>query len=112
MRSYRDGLLYICGRPAMTSFTRWIYRTGTRTTDTEINELSAAENLVVITKDADFVNSFVLSRRPHKLLLVSAGNITDSELEALFVAHASSIAAAFESHSFIELNGNSLVIHR
>jgi predicted nuclease of predicted toxin-antitoxin system len=85
---------------------------GNRTTDTEINELSEAENRVVITKDADFVNSFVLSRRPHKLLLVSTGNITNTELEALFVAHAPSIAATLQSHSFIELNRNSLIVHR
>jgi predicted nuclease of predicted toxin-antitoxin system len=39
---------------------------------------------VVVTKDSDFVNSFLLSRRPRKLLLVSTGNIGNAELEALF----------------------------
>ena len=48
---------------------------GNRTTDTLINDLSAREQYVVITKDSDFVNSFVLNRRPHKLLLISTGNI-------------------------------------
>jgi predicted nuclease of predicted toxin-antitoxin system len=85
---------------------------GNRTTDTEINRLSSAENRVVITKDADFVNSFILSRKPYKLLLVSTGNISNAELDALFVTHASSIAAAFTTHSFIELSRDSLIFHQ
>jgi predicted nuclease of predicted toxin-antitoxin system len=35
-----------------------------RTTDNRINEISGIERRVVITKDADFVNSFLISRRP------------------------------------------------
>lgn len=49
---------------------------GNRTTDKKINELSLTEQRVVITKDADFVNSFLLSLVPYKLRLVSTGNIT------------------------------------
>lgn len=85
---------------------------GNRTTDTEINRLSELESRVVVTKDADFVNSFIVARRPYKLLLVSTGNITNAELEALFITHAPGIAAAFMTHSFIELYRNSLVIHQ
>ena len=39
-----------------------------------------AEQRVVITKDANSVNSFLLHGQPHKLLLVSAGNTSTSEL--------------------------------
>ena len=48
---------------------------GNRTSDKEINDLSMREQCVVVTKDADFVNSFHLRRQPFKLLLVSTGNI-------------------------------------
>ncbi len=48
---------------------------GNRTPDSIINELSIREGYVVVTKDADFVNSFHLRRLPHKLLLISTGNI-------------------------------------
>jgi predicted nuclease of predicted toxin-antitoxin system len=44
---------------------------GNRTPDAAINELSIREEYVVVTKDADFVNSFLLNRKPYKLLLVS-----------------------------------------
>lgn len=52
---------------------------GNRTPDSVINELSLYEGYIVVTKDADFVNSFLLYRRPSKLLLVSTGNIRNSE---------------------------------
>ena len=37
---------------------------GNRTTDTQINDLANGEGRVVITKDADFVDSHLLSGRP------------------------------------------------
>ena len=58
-----------------------------RTSDTEINALSIREQYVVVTKDADFVNSFHLHHQPYKLLLVSTGNIRNLELETLFLAN-------------------------
>ena len=35
-----------------------------RTTDNEIHEISVRERRVVVTKDADFVNSFLTARQP------------------------------------------------
>ncbi|MGI9105717.1 MAG: DUF5615 family PIN-like protein [Pyrinomonadaceae bacterium] len=46
---------------------------GNRTPDSLINELSFLEGYVVVTKDADFVNSFLLHRRPSKLFPVKVG---------------------------------------
>ena len=48
-----------------------------RTSDTFIEELSLRDHRVVITKDSDFVNTYLLHGRPYKLLLVSTGNITN-----------------------------------
>jgi predicted nuclease of predicted toxin-antitoxin system len=84
---------------------------GNRTPDSAINELSVQEGYVVVTKDADFVNSFLLHQRPHKLLLVSTGNIRNSELESLFVSNLESIADRFDSFDFIEINRESVIFH-
>ena len=84
---------------------------GNRTPDAAINELSTREGYVVITKDADFVNSFHLHRRPYKLLLISTGNIRNSELDALLVSNLVSIAGGFDHFSFIELNSEALIFH-
>lgn len=51
-----------------------------RTTDAEICEISVRERRVVITKDADFVDTFLLIGKPYKLLLISTGNISNTEL--------------------------------
>lgn len=82
-----------------------------RTTDDEINALSEQEQRIVITKDSDFVDSFLVVRKPYKLLLISTGNITNAELESVFVPAIPQIATAFGSHSYIELSRTALIIH-
>jgi predicted nuclease of predicted toxin-antitoxin system len=84
---------------------------GNHTPDSIINELSLSEGYIVATKDTDFVNSFHLHRRPYKLLLISTGNIRNSELEALFTSNLESIAANFDQFSFIEINRASVIFH-
>jgi predicted nuclease of predicted toxin-antitoxin system len=82
-----------------------------RTPDTVINEISVREQRVVITKDTDFVNSFILSRRPYKLLLVATGNITNAELETLFLNNLTAIIDAFATCDFIELDRTMVIVH-
>jgi len=84
---------------------------GNRTTDKQINTISEEEQRVVITKDADFVSSFVLSGQPYKLLLISTGNITNAKLEALVLPNLTTIAEVLEAYSFVELNQTSLIFH-
>ena len=82
-----------------------------RTSDAEICDIAASENRIVVTKDADFVHSFVLHRRPPKLLLISTGNISNDELEALLLPVIPAIVSAFDTASFVELNRISLITH-
>ncbi|HEX8244099.1 MAG TPA: DUF5615 family PIN-like protein [Longimicrobium sp.] len=82
-----------------------------RTSDKTIIEISLREQRVVVTKDADFVHSHALQRRPEKLLLVSTGNISNRELEALLLPNASAIAAAFETADFVEMSRTGLIVH-
>jgi predicted nuclease of predicted toxin-antitoxin system len=83
-----------------------------KTADMAINRLSIDDQRIVITKDADFVDSFVVQGKPWKLLLISTGNIRNSELEMLIHANLKGVAEAFESGaSFVELTRTSLIIH-
>jgi len=84
---------------------------GNRTTDLVINELSAKEQYIVVTKDSDFVDSFLLSRKPWKLLLVATGNIGNNELEALFLANIRIVEDGFDAFDFIELSRTSVIFH-
>ncbi len=84
---------------------------GNRTTDAEINAISWREQRVVVTKDADFVNSYLLRHQPYKLLLISTGNIRNTALETLIVTHLPAIVAAFDSNDYVELSHSALIIH-
>lgn len=82
-----------------------------QTPDAEVIVIAETEDRIVVTKDADFVHSFVLYRRPPKLLLISTGNISNSQLEALLLPAVPALVDAFASASFVELNRTSLIIH-
>jgi predicted nuclease of predicted toxin-antitoxin system len=84
---------------------------GNRTSDAELNACSAREERAVVTKDADFVNSFLLLHLPYKLLLISTGNIRNADLEALLLAELPAIVAAFATHDYLELLRSALIIH-
>lgn len=83
-----------------------------RTSDAEINDISVSEQRVVITKDADFVNSFYLQEKPYKLLLISTGNISNALLEALVLPNLIHLVTQLEANSFVELTHTSVVIHK
>lgn len=82
-----------------------------QTTDAEINVQSSREGRVVITKDADFVNTHLLHGRPRKLLMISTGNITNAALEALFVPNLPAIVATFGTGRYLELTRTALIVH-
>jgi predicted nuclease of predicted toxin-antitoxin system len=81
-----------------------------RSTDEQINEVADREQRVVITKDADFVDSHILRGRPPKLLLISTGNISNRDLETLLVPLISDIIREFGSQSFLELVRDGIVV--
>lgn len=68
------------------------------------------ENRVVVTKDGDFVQSFLLTGYP-TLLLISTGNITNAELQKLLHANLREIELAFAEYRFVEITREDLVIH-
>jgi predicted nuclease of predicted toxin-antitoxin system len=83
---------------------------GNRTTDAEILDLADREQRAVVTKDEDFVDSHILHARPAKLLLVSTGNISNQDLEALMVPLIPDIVREFQTHSFIELGRAGIIV--
>ncbi len=85
---------------------------GNRTPDWQINKISVQEQRIVITKDTDFVNSFLLTGIPYKLLLVSTGNISNRELEDIFAKNLSAIVRALKIYEFVEITRTSLIEHK
>jgi len=85
---------------------------GNSTSDAEINELSLREQRIVITKDADFVQSFLLQHKPYKLLLISTGNIRNSALEELLRQNFQQLLALLKTHRYVELGRDAIVTHQ
>jgi predicted nuclease of predicted toxin-antitoxin system len=82
-----------------------------RTTDQTLIGLSITAQAILVTKDSDFVQSFLLKREPWKLLLVSTGNIGNDELMKLFEQNIGPLTEAFRTFDFVELNRLSIICH-
>ena len=80
------------------------------TPEHQIINIAQEEDRVVITKDSDFVQSFMVLGKP-KLLLISTGNISNDRLEVIFKSNADKISKAFVEHGFVELTHQVLVVH-
>ena len=82
-----------------------------RTTDNEIRIVAAEENRIVITKDNDFFDSYILAKSPSRLFLISTGNIINKDLFALFEKHLDLVITGFETYTFLELTNDELYAH-
>ena len=81
-----------------------------QTKDQEINQISVRESRVVVTKDSDFVDSLLLHRQPHKLLLVTTGNIRNAELEHLLFTNLDRIVSSLIENDYVELSRSAVVL--
>jgi predicted nuclease of predicted toxin-antitoxin system len=82
-----------------------------RTTDNQIREISINENRIVVSKDADFVDSFYLQGTPKQLLLISTGNIRNKELYNLVKANLPKILELFIHCALVEINNDEIIGH-
>ncbi len=82
------------------------------TPDSDLNALSMQDQRVLITKDADFVESFLLKNEPYKLLLISTGNIKIFDIKNLFQQNLGQIVDLLEKHRYMELSRDAIIIHQ
>lgn len=85
---------------------------GNLSSDSSIAELADREGRIVITKDSDFVDSFLLRGKPAKLLLISTGNIPNNELVHLLKLNWGKIMEMFSQGDFVEMTRESLALHQ
>jgi predicted nuclease of predicted toxin-antitoxin system len=82
-----------------------------RTLDDAICGVADAENRIVVTKDDDFVYSFLVQGRPAGLLLIGTGNISNTELLALFQERLPALVESFVNCHFVELTRECILLH-
>ena len=85
---------------------------GNRSTDQEICTIADTQDWIVVTKDADFRNSYLLTGSPRRLLIVATGNITNDALLELVGAGLAVITHAFKSSDFVKLWRDGLIVHK
>lgn len=69
-----------------------------------LNNVSMAEQRVVVTKDTDFYYSHLLHGRPWKLVLLRAGNMGLKDTRQMFETHLPAIVTALQTCTLVELD--------
>ena len=71
------------------------------TTDREISAYSDLHDLILITKDYDFKNSFFLQKTPRKLIKINLGNVSNSDLLKIVCDNLEAIQKLNLAHRFL-----------
>jgi predicted nuclease of predicted toxin-antitoxin system len=73
------------------------------TTDNTIRILSIQEKRIVVTKDSDFFDSYILKKEPFKVVFVRTGNQKTSVLTNLFARKFDQIIKSLEHGGLVEV---------
>jgi predicted nuclease of predicted toxin-antitoxin system len=84
---------------------------GNRTADQQIAARADQDGQIVVTKDADFRTSHLLTGSPARLLLVATGNIDNDELLHLFEPRLAELEDAFVVGDHVELRRGAVISH-
>lgn len=81
------------------------------TPDGIINKVSEVEDRIVISKDTDFLQSYLVNGVPRKLILVKTGNIRNPDLLLLFRKHLDQIVELMNTQTLIEISETEIISH-
>ncbi len=79
--------------------------------DTEIADIAMCQGRILISKDSDFVKMILVKDKPERLLIVTTGNIRNSDLLRSFEKNLETAIRLFGDFEIVEL-GNRFVIGR
>lgn len=82
-----------------------------KTSDKTIIKLSIDQERIVITKDNDFLESFLLNSEPRKLIIVRTGNIPNKVLLQLFDDNLQFMELLLSRSNLIEITQTEIAEH-
>ncbi|MBT0810076.1 DUF5615 family PIN-like protein [Litoribacter ruber] len=82
------------------------------TTDRQILEVATKDKRIVISKDADFLESFIINSQPRKLILVKTGNLPNNQLLGIFDRNLEVLISMISRSNLIEINSAEIVEHK
>jgi len=80
-----------------------------KTDDIEIINKAIEEDRIIISKDNDFLNSFLIKSEPPKLIMVKTGNLRNSELIKIFNLHFKVIIEMISRSNLVEIGKTDIV---
>ncbi|MCB0522216.1 MAG: DUF5615 family PIN-like protein [Lewinellaceae bacterium] len=84
---------------------------GNLTEDFEVIKISMQDQRIVISKDSDFYDYYVLHQEPWKLLNLTTGNIVNKDLFALFDRNYAQLLALLNQYKVVEMNNFYITVH-
>lgn len=84
--------------------------TNRRVFDSLIVQQSTDSGFVVVTKNVDFLNSYLIKGLPKKIIYVAAGTVKNRELLSLFRQHIVEITNQLNAHNVVEINKSGMHI--
>jgi predicted nuclease of predicted toxin-antitoxin system len=82
-----------------------------KTKDIQVVRIAYEENRIVISKDIDFLESFLIKSEPHKLIMVKTGNITNKQLIKIFESNLGLIIKMISRSNLIEIGKTDIAEH-
>ena len=82
---------------------------GDRPTDTEVWEYARQQNLVILTKDADFFNRIIVSEPPPKVVHLKVANMRKSEFQHFLTQTWPKIEYLLQKHKLVKVYNDHLV---
>jgi len=84
---------------------------GSESSDNSIAKYADKENMILITKDGDFRNSFLLKNLPKFLVKINLGNITNEVLITVLLSNVAKIENAYSNRQpfMLELGSGNFV---
>ena len=80
--------------------------------DKDICKFADQNNFVVVTKDSDFLDTYLVHQTPKSLIKINLGNVSTSELIAIFERHLDFFITYFEKGSgCIEISKHHVFVH-
>jgi predicted nuclease of predicted toxin-antitoxin system len=81
-----------------------------RTSDKQLLHLAANENYIIVTKDKDFLDYFLINKQPKQLLFIRTGNIPNIELTRILSNNLTDVAKQFEHCQLIEITKEEIIL--
>ena len=82
-----------------------------KTKDGQIAKLANREERTVISKDVDFLESFLIKSEPKKLIVVRTGNIPNRQLISIFEENLETIIQMISRSNLLEISRTEIAEH-